>query len=59
MLLQNLMNMSSPTKLETQKNIALDQALQGRVGRVQFSPSNLSEQTKDAFAKVLNTKYSL
>lgn len=36
----------------------LGKLLQGRVGRVNFQPSNLSERTKEAFADLLETKYN-
>jgi hypothetical protein len=40
-----------------QSGTTLDQALKGRVGRVQFRPSNLSIHTKEAFADLLVEKY--
>ena len=36
----------------------LDQVLQGRVGRVNFQPSNLSERTEEAFCDLLEAKYN-
>ena len=39
--------------------VVLDQILRGRVGRVQFQPSNLSTRTKEAFADLLVDKYKL
>ncbi len=35
----------------------LDKSLQGRVGQVNFQPSNLSEHTREAFADILSAKY--
>lgn len=35
----------------------LDKSLQGRVGKVNFQPSNLSEHTREAFADILSAKY--
>jgi len=35
----------------------LDKLLQGRVGRVYFQPSNLSERTGEAFADLMIAKY--
>ncbi|MEH1998200.1 MAG: hypothetical protein V7L00_05530 [Nostoc sp.] len=35
----------------------LDKSLQGRVGKVNFQPSNLSERTREAFADILSAKY--
>jgi hypothetical protein len=37
---------------------SLDKLLQGRVGRVCFQPSNLSERTGQAFADLLAAKYN-
>jgi hypothetical protein len=36
----------------------LDQKLKGRVGRVNFEPSNLSERVGEAFTELLDTKDS-
>ncbi|TVQ20680.1 MAG: hypothetical protein EA367_07990 [Leptolyngbya sp. DLM2.Bin15] len=44
-----LSNESTPLQNET----TLDQVLQGRVGRVQFQPSNLSTRTKQVFTDLL------
>jgi hypothetical protein len=35
----------------------LDKLLKGRVGRVNFQPSNLSEQTREAFTHLLQEKH--
>jgi hypothetical protein len=40
-----------------QSSATLDQTLKGRVGRVQFQPSNLSTLTKEAFTDLLVEKY--
>ncbi len=40
-----------------QNTTALDQVLKGRVGRVHFQPSNLSERTGEAFADLLEDQY--
>lgn len=42
-----------------QSGTTLDQILSGRVGRVQFQPSNLSTRTKEAFSDLLVEKYRL
>ena len=42
-----------------QNGATLDQALKGRVGRVQFQPANLSTRTKEAFTDLLIEKYRL
>lgn len=42
-----------------QNGATLDQVLKGRVGRVQFQPSNLSTCTKAAFTDLLTEKYRL
>lgn len=42
-----------------QNGATLDQLLKGRIGRVQFQPSNLSTRTKEAFADLLVNKYKL
>ncbi len=42
-----------------QNEATLDQVLKGRVGRVQFQPSNLSTRTKEAFTDLLVEKYRL
>ncbi len=49
-----LPNQSSnrPTKL------TLEQRLKGRVGRVNFEPSNLSERVGEAFTELLDSKDS-
>ena len=47
----------SPTLEKAQKPITLDKTLQGRVGRVEFTPADLSARTKDAFAEILDEKY--
>lgn len=39
-----------------QNEATLDQVLQGRVGRVQFQPANLSACTKEAFTDLLVEK---
>lgn len=44
---------------ESQNEATLDQVLKGRVGRVQFQPSNLSIRTKEAFTDLLAEKYRL
>ncbi|MBF2088554.1 MAG: hypothetical protein IGR80_09810 [Synechococcales cyanobacterium K44_A2020_017] len=44
---------------ESQNEATLDQVLKGRVGRVQFQPSNLSTRTKEAFTDLLAEKYRL
>ena len=36
----------------------LDQRLKGRVGRVNFQPSDLSERVSEAFTELLDTKNS-
>jgi hypothetical protein len=41
---------NSPTKL------TLDQRLKGRVGRVNFQPSDLSERVGESFTEFLDTK---
>lgn len=43
----------------TQNETTLDKALQGRVGQVQFQPSNLSTHTKQVFTDLLADKYQL
>ncbi len=50
-----LSNESSKPQNET----TLDQVLKGRVGRVQFQPSNLSTDTREAFTDLLVEKYRL
>lgn len=40
-------------KFQSQQQVTLDQILPGRVGRVQFQPSNLSTRTKAGFADIL------
>lgn len=40
-----------------QNQVTLDQLLKGRIGRVQFQPSDLSTRTKEAFADLLVNKY--
>ncbi|NJO41699.1 MAG: hypothetical protein HC865_13970 [Cyanobacteria bacterium RU_5_0] len=42
-----------------QNGATLAQALKGRVGRVQFQPSNLSTRTNEAFTDLLVEKYRL
>lgn len=42
-----------------QNEATLDHVLKGRVGRVQFQPSNLSTCTKEAFTDLLVEKYKL
>jgi hypothetical protein len=44
---------------KSQEGATLDQLLEGRVGRVQFQPSNLSTHTKEAFADLMANKYEL
>jgi hypothetical protein len=44
---------------QSQNGTTLDQVLKGRVGRVQFQPSNLSTRTKEAFTDLLVEKYGL
>ncbi|NJN91444.1 MAG: hypothetical protein HC878_14470 [Leptolyngbyaceae cyanobacterium SL_5_14] len=44
---------------EPQNGATLDQVLKGRVGRVQFQPSNLSTRTKEVFTDLLVEKYRL
>jgi hypothetical protein len=44
---------------QSQGEATLDQVLKGRVGRVQFQPSNLSTRTKEVFADLLAEKYKL
>lgn len=44
---------------KSENGTTLEQALKGRVGRVQFQPSNLSASTKDAFTGLLVEKYRL
>lgn len=44
---------------QSQNGTTLDQVLKGRVGRVQFQPSNLSTCTKEAFTDLLVEKYGL
>jgi hypothetical protein len=41
---------------KSQNGATLDQALKGRVGRVQFQPENLSTRTKEAFTDLLAEK---
>ena len=43
----------------SQNGTTLDQILKGRVGQVQFQPSNLSTRTKEAFTDILVEKYRL
>lgn len=43
----------SNEKLIPQNGVTLDQVLKGRVGRVQFEPTNLSSRTNEAFADLL------
>ncbi len=50
-----LSNESSDPQNET----TLEQVLKGRVGRVQFEPSNLSTRTKETFTDLLAEKYRL
>ena len=50
-----LSNESSKSQNET----TLDQVLKGKLGRVQFEPSNLSTRTKEAFTDLLVEKYRL
>lgn len=47
----------SPKPSQLQQAVTLDQTLQGRIGRVQFLPSDLSARTKEAFADLLADKY--
>ena len=42
---------------QPQQRMTLDQSLKGRIGRIQFLPSNLSTRTKEAFADILAEKY--
>lgn len=42
-----------------QNVVTLDQVLKGKVGRVQFQPSDLSTRTKEAFVDLLVDKYEL
>jgi hypothetical protein len=49
----------SNESLKPQNGATLDQILKGRVGRVQFQPSNLSTCTKEAFTDLLVEKYRL
>ena len=49
----------SNENLKPQNGNTLDQVLKGRVGRVQFQPSNLSIRTKEAFSDLLIEKYRL
>jgi hypothetical protein len=44
---------------QSQGEATLDQVLKGRVGRVQFQPSNLSTRTKEVFTDLLAEKYKL
>ncbi len=44
---------------QSQNGATLDQVLKGRVGQVQFQPSNLSTRTKEAFTDLLVEKYRL
>ncbi len=44
---------------QSQNGATLDQVLNGRVGRVQFQPSNLSTRTREAFTDLLVEKYGL
>lgn len=46
-----------PKTPKPQQSITLDHVLRGRIGRVRFLPSNLSERTKEAFADILADKY--
>jgi hypothetical protein len=49
-----------PSEDSQSKNaVTLDQVLKGKVGRVQFQPSNLSERTKEAFTELLANKHEL
>ena len=43
---------TSPTK------ITLDQKLKGRVGKVNFQPSDLSERVEEVFTELVNKKNS-
>ncbi len=49
----------SNESLKPQNEATLDQVLKGRVGRVQFQPSNLSTRTTEAFTDLLAEKYRL
>jgi hypothetical protein len=44
---------------EAQNKTTLDKLLEGRVGRVQFQPANLSVNVKESFADLLVNKYNL
>lgn len=44
---------------QSQNGTTLNQVLKGRVGRVQFQPSNLSTRTEEAFTDLLVEKYGL
>lgn len=39
-------------------SVTLDQTLKGRVGRIQFQPSDLSTRTKEAFTDLMADKYN-
>lgn len=47
----------SPEEEQSPTQVTLDQALNGRVGQVQFLPSDLSARTKSAFADILAEKH--
>jgi hypothetical protein len=47
----------SPEEKQPPAQVTLDQALNGRVGRVQFLPSDLSARTKSAFGDILAEKH--
>jgi len=43
--------------LQSKNEVTLNQVLEGRVGRIQFQPPNLSDQTGEAFTQLLADKY--
>jgi hypothetical protein len=45
-------------EVSSQTTNTLDKLLLGRVGRVNFQPSNLSERTGEAFAELLEAEYN-
>jgi hypothetical protein len=44
---------------ESQDEVTLEQVLKGRVGRVEFQPTDLSTRTTEAFGDLLDEKYNL